>query len=352
MSSLTPPRVCIVGAGAIGCTLAARLAASGQPVSLLARGETLAAIRANGVRLHDLDGEHAVRVEASDSCADLGEQDLVFLCTKAPALADLLPTLGPLIGAQTVLVPVVNGVPWWYFHGETGRFANHRVKTVDPDGRLAGALDMGRLLGCVVFITAQVEAPGVVRSNNPHLIILGEPTNRLSQRLERVRALIEAAGIEARATERIRDQLWTKILANLTSNPLSVVTGATLEQLYGDPELKSLVGKILQEGLLTAAAYGARIGFDPQTFMELGAGMGAVRTSMLQDYEQGRPLELAAIGDAVVELAGYQGLSMPATRDILSLARFLTHHRPGAGDRQSTPARPALMPDGTSYPAP
>lgn len=318
----TPPRVCIVGAGAIGCTLAARLAGSGQPVSLLARGATLAAIRANGVRLHDLDGEHAASVEASDSCAELGEQDLVFLCTKAPALAGLLPTLAPLIGAQTAVVPVVNGVPWWYFHGEAGRFAGHRVNSVDPDGRLAGALDMEHLLGCVVFITAQVEAPGVVRSNNPHLMILGEPTNRLSERLERVRALIEGAGIEARATDRIRDQLWTKIIANLTSNPLSVVTGATLEQLYGLPELRAVVAKILNEALLVAAAYGARVSIDPQTFMELGAGMGPVRTSMLQDYEQGRPLELAAIGDAVVELAGYQGLSMPTTQDILTLARF------------------------------
>jgi len=227
-----------------------------------------------------------------------------------------------LLGPDTVVVPVVNGVPWWYFHGVEGRFAERHVEAVDPGGRLSAALSLDRVLGCVVFITAETEAPGVVRSNNPHLMILGEPNGQMSERLERVRGLIERAGIEARATERIRDQLWTKIIANLTSNPLSVVTGATLEELYGLPELKTLVAKILQETLLTAAAYGARIAFDPETFMALGAGMGAVRTSMLQDYQQGRPLELAAIGDAVVELAGYQGLSMPVTQDILGLARF------------------------------
>ncbi|TBU90278.1 ketopantoate reductase family protein [Phytopseudomonas dryadis] len=322
MTRSNPPRLCIVGAGAIGCTLAARLGASGQPVSLLARGRTLAALRENGVRLSDLDGVHSARVSASDDCHALGEQDLLFICTKAPALAGLLPGLAPLVGPDTVVVPVVNGVPWWYFHGVEGRFAERQVQAVDPGGVLSAALDLDRLLGCVVFITAENEAPGVARSSNPHLMILGEPDGRMSERLEWVRALIAGCGIETRATERIRDPLWTKIIANLTSNPLSVVTGATLEELYGKPELKSVVAKILQETLLTAAAYGARIDFDPQTFMELGAGMGPVRTSMLQDYEQGRPLELAAIGDAVIELAGYQGLAMPTTQDILTLARF------------------------------
>lgn len=322
MTASSNYRVCIIGAGAIGSTLAARLGASGQPVSLLARGKTLAALQANGVSLNDLNGEHHSQVNASDDCAALGEQDLVFICTKAPALASLLPTITPLIGPDTVVVPVVNGVPWWYFHGIEGRFAERHVQAVDPDGVLSATLDLDRVLGCVVFITAETEAPGVARSNNPHLMIFGEPNERMSERLEWVRALVERSGIEARATDRIRDQLWTKIIANLTSNPLSVVTGATLEELYGKTELKTVVAKILQETLLTAAAYGARINFDPQTFMELGAGMGAVRTSMLQDYQQGRPLELAAIGDAVIELAGYQGLCMPTTQDILTLARF------------------------------
>lgn len=318
----SPLRICIAGAGAIGCTLAARLVASGQAVKVLARGETLATLQRDGIHLSDLDGQHHVQVQASADAAELGEQDLIFLCTKAPALASLLPQIQPMIGPDTVVVPVVNGVPWWYFHGEGGRLDSRIVEAVDPAGTLTQALGLNHVLGCVVFITAHCPANAVVESNNPHLMIFGEPDNSLSPRLERVRALIESAGIEARATDRIRDNLWTKIIANITSNPLSVITGATLEQLYGQPALRALVTTSLHETLLTAAAHGARVSIDPQTFLDLGAGMGAVRTSMLQDYEKGRPLELAAIGDAVLELADCMSIPMPLTRHLIALARF------------------------------
>ncbi|MCK1792809.1 ketopantoate reductase family protein [Pseudomonas violetae] len=315
-------RIGIAGAGAIGCTLAARLAAGGHQVNVLARGETLAAIRRDGIRLFDLDGQHHVQVEASDNAANLGEQDLIFLCTKAQGLASLLPQLQPMIGAETVVIPVVNGVPWWYFHGEGGRYDGRRVNAVDPQSVLSQALDLRHVIGCVVFITANCPAIAVAESHTPHLMIFGEPDNRLSPRLEQVRGLVESVGIEARATDRIRDNLWTKIIANITSNPLSVITGATLEQLYSLPQLREVVSSCLHETLLTAAAHGARVSIDPQTFLELGAGMGAVRTSMLQDYDKGRPLELAAIGDAVLELADCMAIPMPITRHLIALARF------------------------------
>lgn len=318
----SPLRICIAGAGAIGCTLAVRLSIAGQTVKILARGDTLATVRRDGIHLSDLDGNHHARPDASDDAASLGEQDLIFLCTKAPALESLLPQIQPMVGPQTVVIPVVNGVPWWYFHGEGGRFDGQRVQAVDPQSILGEALDLRHVIGCVVFITAQCTANAVVESRTPHLMIFGEPDNSLSPRLERIRALIESVGIEARATDRIRDNLWTKIIANITSNPLSVITGATLEQLYGLPELRDLVRTCLQETLLTAAAHGARVSIDPHTFFELGAGMGAVRTSMLQDYEKGRPLELAAIGDAVLELADCMSIAMPVTRNIIALARF------------------------------
>ena len=318
----SPLRIGIAGAGAIGCTLAARLAGHGHTVKVLARGETLAAIRRDGIHLTDLDGHYHVQVEASDDAASLGEQDLIFVCAKAQALGVLLAQLQPMIDAETVVVPVVNGVPWWYFHGEGGRFDGQRVNAVDPDSALSQALDLRHVIGCVVFITAHCPASAVAESHTPHLMIFGEPDNHLSPRLERVRALVESVGIEARATERIRDNLWTKIIANLTSNPLSVITGATLEQLYSLPQLRDLVSSCLHEALLTAAAYGARVSIDPQTFLELGAAMGAVRTSMLQDYEKGRGLELAAIGDAVLELADSMAIPMPVTRHLITLARF------------------------------
>lgn len=322
MTSPSALKVCVVGAGAIGCTLAARLAMTHPHISILGRGATLTAIENHGIHLTDLEGEHRVMLVCAADPADLGTQDVVFICTKAPALRTLLPTLKPLIGPNTVVVPMVNGVPWWYFHGETGRFSGCHVEAVDPGGALGQALDPRHVLGCVVYITAEVLAPGAVRANNPHLVIVGEPDNTQSPRLGQVCALLSAAGVEARPSERIRDPLWTKIIANLTSNPLSVITGATLDEVYGEPALTPLVSKMLNESLLTAAAYGARIALDPSTLMTMGAGMGKVRTSMLQDYEQGRPLELAAIGEAVVELAERQGLAMPVTRDILNLARF------------------------------
>lgn len=161
-------------------------------------------------------------------------------------------------------------------------------------------------------------------------MILGEIDNRMSERLEQLRHILEVAGIETRSTDNIRDQIWTKIAANLTSNPLSVVTSATLEQIYSDTHLSPLVRQIFNEVIQVAAAHGARIRFDPQTFMELGAGMGAVKTSMLQDHEQGSPLELAAIGHAVIELAERVGLSMPTTRHILALTEFMARTRHSA----------------------
>ena len=175
----SPLRIGIAGAGAIGCTLAARLAGNGHTVNVLARGETLTAIRRDGIHLSDLDGHHHVQVEASDDAASLGEQDLIFLCTKAQALASLLPQLQPMIGAETVVIPVINGVPWWYFHGEGGRYDGQRVNAVDPQSTLNQALDLRHVIGCVVFITAHCPANAVAESNTPHLMIFGEPDNRL-----------------------------------------------------------------------------------------------------------------------------------------------------------------------------
>lgn len=317
-------RICIAGAGAIGCTLAARLGVVHGTINVFARGATLRQLQQQGITLHDLDGTHCVRVNASDDAAALGPQDLVFICTKAPALPVILEQIQPLLHEQTRVIPVINGLPWWYFHGQEGRFADSCIRAIDPHDQLSQLLPDRHLLGAVTFITAQTEAPGVVRSANPHLMILGEIDNQLSERLETARALIAAAGIESRATDNIRDQIWTKIIANLTSNPLSVLTGATLEQLYSDQRLQPLVRQVLDEVLLTAAAYGARVRFDPATIMEMGAGMGPVKTSMLQDFQRNQALELATIGDAVVELAERMGLAMKTTRHLLALTHFVS----------------------------
>jgi len=319
-------RVCIAGAGAIGCTLAARIALSGQPVSVFARGKTLDALKRNGIHLKDLEGRHHVKVNASDNAQTLGEQDVVFLCTKAPSLTTLLPQIQPLIGPDTLVIPMINGVPWWYFHGEGGRFDGEQIDSVDPEGVLDQSLNLNNVIGCVVFMTAQSSAPGVVSTHNAYRIIFGELNNALTPRLETVCSLIYRAGIEAQGSDRIRDQLWTKIIANLTSNPVSVVTGATLEQIYGLPEMRELALATFHEAMAVATAYDARLSMEPTTFMQFGASMGAVRTSMLQDFDKGLPLELAAIGDAVLEMAAKVNIPMPITRSIVTLARFCGEH--------------------------
>lgn len=321
-SDSAPLRIGIAGAGAIGCSLAAMLGHGGQTVSLLARGATLDAVKRSGVQLHRKSDSLKVPVGVSDKATDFGEQDVVLICTKAQDLPGIVPALKPLIGRQTCIVPMVNGVPWWYFQRLPGRLEGRTIQTLDPQGRLLELLPSRQVLGAVQFLTAERLAPGVASSINPMLVIIGELDHTESHRAARLVQALNAAGIESRLSPRIRDPLWTKIIANLTSNPLSVLTGATLDVLYSDPNSLPIVRKIMHECLALAAAYGARIDFDPPSFIEQAVAMGPVRTSMLQDALAGHPLELAAIGDAVLELAELQGIPMPVTHDIVALTRF------------------------------
>jgi 2-dehydropantoate 2-reductase len=312
-------RLSIVGAGAIGTVLAVRLALAGHTVSVLARGATLQAIRQQGLRLHDLQGDHCVHVQAAAEAAALGPQDVVFVSTKTTALADVLPALAPLLTPDTIVVPTINGVPWWYFQGIDNTAP--RIAALDPDGVLARALPPSHLLGCVVYITAEALAPAVVRANNPHRLIIGEIGTHMEGRAERLAQILTGAGIATEATERIRDYVWAKVISNISSNPVSVLTGATLAALYTAPALQPMVRGILEESIALAGAYGAQLPFGPEGFIARGAQMGAVRTSMLQDVEAGRPLELAAIGDAVLELAARKGIAMPVTADVIAQVR-------------------------------
>ncbi|MEH3085717.1 MAG: 2-dehydropantoate 2-reductase [Xylophilus ampelinus] len=314
-----PLRIAVAGAGAIGTVLAARLARAGHAVHVLARGDTLDAIRRRGLRLEDAAGTTETAVAAGER-ADFGPMDVVFLCVKSHQLPALAPSIAGLVAPETLVVPILNGVPFWYFHREGGRFEGRTVEAVDPGGALMRHLPPDQLIGAVTFITAECPAPGHAVARNPHLLMLGEPANGISPRLRSLCAVLDAAGVEARPIERIRDKLWTKIVANLTSNPLSVVTGATLEAIYGRADLLPTVRAVMLEAMLAAACHGARMTVDPIEFLELGRAMGPVRTSMLQDAERGRPLELAAIGDAVLELADLYRLPMPATRALLAQA--------------------------------
>lgn len=316
-----PWRIGIAGAGAMGTTLAVRFALTGHTVNVVARGATLATIQQDGMRLTDLTGEHQVHPNAG-SAADFGAQDVLFLCAKAQDLVTLAAISAPMIGPQTLIVPVVNGIPFWYFEKLGGRHEGRTVRAVDPDGRLRHLLPLDQVVGAVAFITAERSRPNHAVTANPLRMIIGEISHRRTPRVEALGQMMTACGIATDVSERLRDPLWTKVIANLTSNPLSVVAGATLRDIYSDPWLVPLSRQMLDEALLTAAAHGARVELDPTSFLAMGAGMGAVKTSMLQDYEKGLPLELSSIGEAVLELAEAQGLSLPLTRNILSLARY------------------------------
>ncbi len=312
-------RICIAGAGAIGGVLAVRLAQAGHDVSVLARGDHLAAIRAGGLLLNN---EAPVALPAANA-AGFGTQDVVFLTVKAHSLEALLPGLAPLIGSQTILVPTLNGIPWWYFQGEPDSpWLGEVVRAVDPLGRLLAALEWRRIVGAVAYMAAEVAGPGHIVAAAPFRLVLGEPANGGSERLDRLVAMLNQAGFTAVGSQRIRDEIWTKLVANLASNPLSVVTGATLAQIFGPGDLREIAQAVMREAMLVAACYGARITIDPWRLIELGRQRGSFRTSTLQDYTKGRTLELAGIGDAVVELAARYEVPMPVTQTILTLARF------------------------------
>ena len=322
-----PRQICVAGCGAIGGVLAARLAAAGHEVSVLARGAQLAGIRKAGLRLTDLGGTVNVKVAASNR-PRFGVQDVVFVSCKAHALGSMLPLIEALVGENTIVVPTINGIPWWYFQGQGGPLEGQAVSAVDTNGALLRALPWARIVGCVVYMAAEVRAPGCIVAVSPHRMILGEPSNRLSERTTLLCHLLSAAGIAATATDRIRDEIWTKLLGNLASNPLSVLTGATLQAQADDPDLRAIFLGIGREVLAVGATYGASFTVDPTGMAEISRQLGPFKTSMLQDFERGRPLELAAIGDAVIELASRHHIPMPVTRAILSLARFRDAHRP------------------------
>lgn len=314
-------RFLVAGAGAIGCTLAARLAEAGHEVTVLARGRTLGALQRDGIHLMDLQGQRQVRVHAVANVQGLPPPDAIFLCSKSQDLNPLAQQVISAIGTETLIVPLVNGVPFWYFHREGGRFEGAAVEAVDPQGALLKLLPMDQVLGAVVFITAESPQPGHVISRSPHLLMLGEPAHGLTSRLSALCDAVRQPGLETRTLERIRDKLWLKLLANLTSNPLSVISQATLGEIYTSPRWLPMVKQVMHEVLLVAAAYGARLDIDPINFLEQGAGMGAVRTSMLQDFERDRPLELAAVGDSLVELAGRYSLPVPHLQSQLAQVR-------------------------------
>ena len=315
-------KVCVVGAGAIGGFVGARLAAAGHAqVSALARGATLQALRTQGWRLHRGGALLQVPAVATDRAAELGPQDLVVVAVKGPALGAAARSLAPLLAPHTVVLPAMNGVPWWFCEGLPG-FPGGPLASVDPGGVIAAAIPFAQVLGCVVHVAAAVAEPGLVQHRFGQGLIVGEPRGGTSARAQAVVDLLAAAGFDATVSTDVRHDIWFKLWGNLTMNPVSAITGATLDRLLADPLVRAFCTGAMQE----AAAIGARIGCAiaqvPEDRHAITGKLGAFKTSMLQDAEAGRAIELDAIVGAVHEIGTRLGEPMPCIGGLFGLARL------------------------------
>ncbi|MGH6622736.1 MAG: ketopantoate reductase family protein, partial [Burkholderiaceae bacterium] len=287
-------RIVIVGAGSIGAVLGAKLSASGNEVALVARGAHLEAIRRNGLTLvdHVDQGSGVFRLPAADDPAELGVADLVIIALKAQAIGAMLPRMRPLIGPDTVVVPAINGLPWWYFHREGSALDGSTLKALDPNTTMFAALDPKHILGCVVHFAAEVRAPGEVHHTGGRRLILGEPDRSSSARLARVADALDAAGFTAERPPDIRLAVWIKLLGNLSFNPVAALTGYLMNQLVTDEGLLEVLRATMREGMAVSEHYGYPMPMTPDQRIDIARHLGAAKISMLQDLEQGRTLEL------------------------------------------------------------
>ena len=314
-------KVCVVGAGAIGGFIGARLAAAGQAqVSVLARGATLGALRGQGWRLSMAGTLVQAPAQASDNAAELGRQDLVVIAVKGQSLTQAAAAMAPLLGPQTLVLPAMNGVPWWFCQGLSG-FDREPLRSVDPGGCIAAAIPYGQILGCVVHASCSTIEPGWVQHKVGQGLIVGEPAGGLSARAQRVVDLLAQAGFETTHTPEVRQAIWYKLWGNLTMNPVSAITGATVDRLLGDPQLRGFCTAVMQEVAALGARIGCQIAQSAEDRHAVTARLGAFKTSMLQDAEAGRPIELDAIVGAVFEIGQRLGESTPYIAALLGLTR-------------------------------
>jgi len=319
--------VCVVGAGAIGGMIGARLAGAGLPPSALARGATADALEQHGWRLQE--GERLVggpcRVERH--AEDLGIQDVVVIAVKAQTLIGLAPTLEPLLGPSTLVVPAMNGVPWWFTAGLGGAVADVHLESVDPGGVIAAVLAPSSVIGCVVHLSASTTAAGLSVHGARNELILGDAGRGDAARVEPVANLLEAAGFEVHRSARIHADVWFKLWGNLTMNPISVLTDATMDRILDDPLIEAFIVSVMREAAAIGEAIGTPIDQQPADRIAVTRRIGATRTSMLQDADAGRAIELDALVGAVVELGALVGVPTPQTSTLLGLTRLAARTR-------------------------
>ncbi len=314
-------KICIYGAGAIGGFLGARLAQAGVDVSLVARGPHLVAMRAHGLKLYSAGNVSICQVACTDSPEELGIQDYVIVCLKAHAVPAVVDRIATLCDEHTAVVPAVNGVPWWYFHRLDGPYEGRRVASVDRDGKQWDVLTPQRAIGCVVYPSCAVPEPGVIEHIDGDRFTLGEPSGEKSERVMRLSQVLRDAGLKAPVKVRIRDDIWMKLWGNVAFNPISALTGATLETICAQRDTAALARAMMREARAIGEALGARFAVTIDQRMAGAAAVGAHKTSMLQDLERGRVMEIDAVVTAVRDLGVLVDSATPTIDIVLALVQ-------------------------------
>src|SRR5579864_4964433 len=315
-------RFLIAGAGAIGAYIGARMAQAGFDVTLFARGPHLRAMQERGVQVKSAEGDFVARPKIASSLAEVGPVDVVFLGVKAHGLPHLAPHLGPVLGPDTTVVSTQNGIPWWYFQGFGGEWEGLRLERVDPNGVISSAIEAHRVVGSIVYFSTEITAPGVIQHIEGNRISLGEPDGARSDRCRRIAEALVASGLRCPITTHLRQEIWVKILGNASLNPVSALTRATLAQMLGDPGVAEVIRKIMQEVEAVSKKLGMELSVSVEQRMAGAAKVGEHKTSMLQDLEAGRPMELEALVGSVVELGDRVGVAMDHTHAVYSCTRL------------------------------
>ena len=320
-------KIAIVGAGAIGGYLGAKLALAGEEVTFIARNKNLAAINAHGFRLQLEDGseQHASNVRAVQHMAEAGVQDAVLLTLKAHQVKDVLPDLRALFGSETMVVTMINGVPWWYFQKLGGSYDGRSLESVDPGGFIAQRIEAERIIGSVVYPAAELVEPGVVKLIEGNRFTLGEPSGERTPRIEALSQAMMRAGFKSPISKDIRAEIWVKLWGNLCFNPLSALTHATLQDICRFPPSRELAANMMREGQDVAQALGVNFKITLDQRMAGAEAVGAHKTSMLQDVEHGRALELDALVGSVIELGRISGVPTPTISAIHAATALLSH---------------------------
>jgi 2-dehydropantoate 2-reductase len=320
-------RIVIAGAGAIGGYIGAKLARSGADVVLFARGPHLRAMQTRGLQVRSADGDFEVRPQVTGDLTTIGTADVVFLGVKAHGLTGLAPTLGPLLGPETVVVSTQNGIPWWYFQYHGGELDGLRLERVDPGGIIASSIEARRVIGSLAYFATDVAEPGVIHHTEGNRISLGEPDGSRSERAKAIADALIGAGFRCPVSARFRHEIWVKLLGNVAFNPISALTGGTLEELARHPETSAVIRTIMTETEMIAGRLGIEMPITIDQRMAGAERVGAHKTSMLQDLEAGRPLELEAVVGAVIELGDRLGVPVPAMRAVYACAKMLDDKR-------------------------